>query len=95
MVMLKSSIYEPSTLATDSSSDITRADTVIYSSTSPDSALYIAPWILIPEGSTLKSYRTNNQAPTNSRLTISRMQVLLPKESKLATLLITHMVTYP
>ena len=63
-LMFSGPIYEPTSVSTDDSSQIKRADTVIYSSTSPDSALYIAPMDSVyQDGSTLKSYRTNNPSP--------------------------------
>ena len=76
LVMLRSSIYEPSAVSSDPNSQLSRADTVIYSSTSPESALYIAPMDSVyQEGSVLKSYRTNNLVHISSRLITLMTQV--------------------
>ena len=61
--MFSGPIYEPTSVSTDDSSQIKRADKVIYSSTSPDSALYIGPMDSVYHDGTLKSYRTDNPSP--------------------------------
>ena len=74
--MFNQTLFSPSAVVpNDSYSEVNRADPIVYSSTDPGSALYIAAMdSVFQDGDEIKSYRTINPNPYKFQIDIPELQ---------------------